>query len=224
MLWRRDWSLALRAQPWWSLIALIVLAAPWFLAVGARNPEFPHFFFIVQHVQRYMSREGFDRYEPPWFYRAGADPWDCCRGRRCCRARCGRPGDAARGAERGTALLLVWAAFVLVFFSLSQSKLIPYIVPLIPALAPLCARSIAGMARAALGAPSGSRSRSSLLCSDCSYCSCGCCLWLRHGSRKPPGAAFWASPARSCCSRSVRRWARNGRGKGACSRPVRRPG
>jgi Aminoarabinose transferase C-terminal domain len=32
-----------------------------------------------------------------------------------------------------------------VFFSLSQSKLIPYILPLIPALAPLCARSVAGM-------------------------------------------------------------------------------
>ena len=68
MLWTRDWLLALRAQPWWSLVALVVLASPWFLAVGARNPEFPHFFFIVQHVQRYLSRAGFDRYEPPWFY------------------------------------------------------------------------------------------------------------------------------------------------------------
>jgi 4-amino-4-deoxy-L-arabinose transferase-like glycosyltransferase len=145
MLWRRDWSLALRAQPWWSLVALIVLAAPWFLAVGARNPEFPHFFFIVQHVQRYLSREGFDRYEPPWFYLPvlilGLLPWTAVLPRALRQA-----WDAARGAERGTALLLVWAAFVLVFFSLSQSKLIPYILPLIPALAPLCARSIAGMA------------------------------------------------------------------------------
>jgi 4-amino-4-deoxy-L-arabinose transferase-like glycosyltransferase len=145
MLWTRDWSLALRAQPWWSLVALVVLASPWFLAVGARNPEFPHFFFIVQHVQRYLSRAGFDRYEPPWFYVPvlilGLLPWTALLPRALRQA-----WDAARGGERGTALLLVWAAFVFVFFSLSQSKLIPYVLPLIPALAPLCARSVAGMA------------------------------------------------------------------------------
>jgi 4-amino-4-deoxy-L-arabinose transferase-like glycosyltransferase len=144
VLWQRDWSLVWRAQPWWTVIALGLLGAPWFLAVSARNPEFSHFFFIVQHFQRYLSRAGFDRYEPPWFYipvlALGLLPWTSMLPRALRQA-----WDAARGGERGTALLLLWAAFVFVFFSLSQSKLIPYIVPMIPALAPLCARSLAGM-------------------------------------------------------------------------------
>src|ERR1022692_3097108 len=71
LLWMRDWTLPLRAQPWWSVIALAVLAAPWFLAVSWRNPEFAHFFFIVQHFQRYLSSAGFDRNEPLWFFVPG---------------------------------------------------------------------------------------------------------------------------------------------------------
>src|ERR1700683_3918674 len=54
MLIYRDWRLPLRAQPWWTLAALLVLAAPWFVLVSLRNPEFPHFFFIFEHFQRYL--------------------------------------------------------------------------------------------------------------------------------------------------------------------------
>ena len=68
MLMHRDWRLLLRAQPWWTLAALLLLAAPWFVLVSARNPEFAHFFFILQHFQRYLSRAGFDRYQPAWFF------------------------------------------------------------------------------------------------------------------------------------------------------------
>jgi 4-amino-4-deoxy-L-arabinose transferase-like glycosyltransferase len=147
LLWRRDWSLPLRAQPWWTAIALAVLAAPWFVVVSQRNPEFAHFFFIVQHFQRYLSRAGFDRYQPVWFFlwvlALGLLPWTTLL-----------PGAlrqawrGARAGERGTAMLLVWALFVFAFFSLSQSKLIPYILPLMPALALLTGRSLATMSAA----------------------------------------------------------------------------
>jgi len=50
---------------------------------------------------------------------------------------------AARAGERASSLLLIWAAFVLVFFSLSQSKLAPYIVPMLPPLSLLTGRAIA---------------------------------------------------------------------------------
>jgi 4-amino-4-deoxy-L-arabinose transferase-like glycosyltransferase len=142
MLWRWDWRLPLRARPWWSLLVLIVLAAPWFLAVSARNPEFAHFFFIVQHFQRYLSSASFDRYQPAWFFipvlLLGFLPWTTLL-----------PGallqgwrDARTGAH-GAALLLVWTVFVFAFFSVSQSKLIPYILPLLPSLALLAARRAA---------------------------------------------------------------------------------
>jgi 4-amino-4-deoxy-L-arabinose transferase-like glycosyltransferase len=147
IVWMRDWSLTWRAQPWWSVLALAVLAAPWFLLVSIRNPEFAHFFFIVQHFQRFVSRAGFDRYEPGWFFvpvlAVGLLPWTTFLPR----ALCGAFGAARRG-ERGTALLVVWALFVFVFFSVSQSKLIPYILPLMPALALLSGRSLAAMSAA----------------------------------------------------------------------------
>lgn len=144
LLWWRDWSLPWRAQPWWTVIALTVLAAPWFVAVSVRNPEFGHFFFIVQHFQRYLNRAGFDRYQPVWFFlwvlALGFLPWTTLL-----------PGAlrqawrGARAGEPGTAMLLVWAIFVFAFFSFSQSKLMPYIVPMLPALAILTGRSLAAM-------------------------------------------------------------------------------
>ena len=144
MLIHRDWWLPLRAQPWWTLAALLVLAAPWFVLVSARNPEFAHFFFIFEHFQRYLSRAEFDRYQPVWFFlpvlALGLLPWTTLLPGALRRAI-----SAARSGERATSLLLLWAAFVLVFFSMSQSKLTPYIVPMLPALSLLLGRAIAGL-------------------------------------------------------------------------------
>jgi 4-amino-4-deoxy-L-arabinose transferase-like glycosyltransferase len=144
MLIYRDWRLPLRAQPWWTLAALLVLAAPWFVLVSARNPEFAHFFFIFQHFQRYLSSAQFDRYQPVWFFlpvlALGFLPWTTLLP-----GALGRALRAARAGERATALLVIWAGFVLLFFSLSQSKLTPYIVPMLPALSLLSGRSIADL-------------------------------------------------------------------------------
>jgi 4-amino-4-deoxy-L-arabinose transferase-like glycosyltransferase len=140
----RDWRLPLRAQPWWTVAALLLLAAPWFLLVSARNPEFAHFFFIFQHFQRYLSSAQFDRYQPVWFFlpvlALGFLPWTTLLPQAL-----GSAWRAARAGERASSLLLIWAAFVLVFFSLSQSKLTPYIVPMLPALSLLTGRAIAAL-------------------------------------------------------------------------------
>jgi 4-amino-4-deoxy-L-arabinose transferase-like glycosyltransferase len=145
MLIHRDWRLLLRAQPWWTLAALLLLTAPWFVLVSMRNPEFAHFFFIFEHFQRYLSRAEFDRYQPLWFFlpilALGLLPWSTLLPRALRQA-----WRAARSGERATSLLLIWAGFVLVFFSLSQSKLAPYIVPMLPAVSLLIGRAIAGLA------------------------------------------------------------------------------
>jgi 4-amino-4-deoxy-L-arabinose transferase-like glycosyltransferase len=144
-----DWALVLRARPWWSLLVLVMLAAPWFLVVSARNPEFAHFFFIVQHFQRYLSTAGFDRYQPAWFFvpvlLLGLLPWTTLL-----------PGALLQGwrdlraGRHAAALLLAWALFVFGFFSASQSKLIPYVLPALPALALLAARRVAATSAARL--------------------------------------------------------------------------
>jgi len=136
MLAYRDWRLLLSARPWWTLVCLAVLAAPWFVLVSLRNPGFAHFFFIFEHFQRYLNRAGFDRYQPDWFFIlvliAGLIPWIALLPRTLIGAT-----RAALAGERSTGMLLIWAAFVFVFFSLSQSKLIPYVLPVVPALSPL---------------------------------------------------------------------------------------
>lgn len=139
LLWR-DWGLLWRARPWWSLAALALLGAPWFIVVTQRNPEFAHFFFIHEHFERYLTRVH-QRYEPDWFFLpvllVGFLPFVTLL-----------PGAvasawrAARGGDRAAGLLLAWAGFIFGFFSLSQSKLIPYVLPAWPALALLVARAL----------------------------------------------------------------------------------
>ncbi len=141
LLWMRDWRLPLRARPWWTLGALALLAAPWFVLVSQRNPEFPHFFFIHEHLQRYLTRIH-ERYQPAWFFipvlLLGFLPWTTLLPRAVRAAW----QEAGRG-ERASAMLLCWAAVVFGFFSASQSKLVPYILPMFPALAMLTARTLA---------------------------------------------------------------------------------
>ena len=125
-LWRHlRWSLGL------PLFAVVVL--PWFVAVSLRNPDFARFFFIHEHLERYLTpvhrREGSLGYFVPYLL-VGALPWTAAL-----------PWLLrARRADFASSLLVTWVGFVLVFFSLSDSKLPSYILPVFPALALLAAR------------------------------------------------------------------------------------
>src|SRR5262249_35386336 len=58
----------LRALLDWRAIALFVaVASPWFVLVSIRNPEFPHFFFVEQNVDRF-ARGTVGHPEGPLFY------------------------------------------------------------------------------------------------------------------------------------------------------------
>lgn len=138
LLVSRDWKLLLRSQPWWSLIALLVLAGPWLLEVSQTNPEFAHFFFVHEHFQRFLTRVH-DRYQSDAFFipilLVGFLPWTPLL-----------PALAAdawrswRAKDRVVQVLTLWTVFIFLFFSFSQSKLAPYILPIFPALALLAGR------------------------------------------------------------------------------------
>ncbi len=123
-----------------SLPALVLFAAvalPWFAAMQWRHPGFLHDFFIVQHFQRFAAG-GFNNVQPPWFYPllllvafAPWLPWLW----RAARAADPGPGDALSLRL----LMLLWAALIVVFFSLPRSKLIGYVLPAVPPLAALAA-------------------------------------------------------------------------------------
>jgi 4-amino-4-deoxy-L-arabinose transferase-like glycosyltransferase len=207
----RDWRLVWRAQPGWTLLALAVLAAPWLWLASQRNPEFAHFFFVVQHFERYLSQRGFDRYQPAWFFvpvlLAGMLPWMTLV-----------PGtlrdgwNAARNGDRASALLLIWAGFIFFFFSVSQSKLIPYIVPMFPALSLLMARFITQLPRQRLALH-----LRTLLILAAAVVATLLILWVT-----PMGASLVAQATPSSISGFVLAFALLGLGAGTGARLVRR--
>lgn len=141
LLWlmlRGQWR-TLRAMLWLPGIALMLaVCAPWFVAMQLRYPEFLHYFFVVQHVQRFAGG-GFNNVQPAWFFPAvlavatlPAAPW-VLKG---WRGALWRPAPGPSGLHW---LLLCWFAVILVFFSIPASKLVGYILPALPPLAGLIA-------------------------------------------------------------------------------------
>lgn len=137
----RDWALWRRLHIASGALLFLAISAPWFVLISLRNPEFPQFFFIHEHLQRYTSgihRRG----APVWFFvpqlLAGWLPWLGLL-----------PGMAwVVAADRRTPgfkptwLLATWALVIFGFFSLSNSKLPGYILPVFPALAVLGALAL----------------------------------------------------------------------------------
>ncbi len=145
LLLRREWSLVWRARPWWTLAALAVFAGPWLWLVEQRNPGFAQFFFVHEQFTRFLTRVH-QRYEPDWFFipvlLVGFMPWTPLLP-----AIIRRGWRDIRGGDRNALLLSIWVAFCFLFFSLSQSKLVPYILPLFPALSLLAGRALGVLER-----------------------------------------------------------------------------
>jgi 4-amino-4-deoxy-L-arabinose transferase-like glycosyltransferase len=145
ILLKRDWRLIGDIRPIGGPVVFLLIAAPWFVAVSLRNPEFAHFFFIQEHFQRFTT-EVHQRAAPAWFFlpvlALGLAPlllpaamgwWRGLRSP-------APPFDAAFW-------LALWALVVLAFFSASSSKLPAYILPMFPALALLAGRYLAAADR-----------------------------------------------------------------------------
>ena len=117
-------------------IVFLVLAVPWFLAVERRHPGFLDFFFIREHFQRFATRAA-KRTGPVYYFvpvlLLGFLPGIAffLRGFR----------KALRGTDPAF-FFFVWFTVVFVFFSVSGSKLPPYLFPAIPAAAVLAARGL----------------------------------------------------------------------------------
>jgi 4-amino-4-deoxy-L-arabinose transferase-like glycosyltransferase len=120
-----------------SPIGMLVFAAvafPWLILVQRENPDFFRFFFIQEHLLRYTTKIH-HRYQPFYFYIpiliAGMLPWIAWL------------PEAVKGARDGyiffkkgeKSILLTWILLIFIFFSLSSSKLIPYLTPIFPPLA-----------------------------------------------------------------------------------------
>ncbi len=114
----------------------LALTAPWFVLVARANPEFLRFFFIHEHLDRFLgdshNRTGEWWYFVPWFV-LGIMPWLLVW--MVTLPRSWRDAAVAANGFAWARFCIVWAAFIFVFFSMSGSKLPSYILPMFPALA-----------------------------------------------------------------------------------------
>jgi 4-amino-4-deoxy-L-arabinose transferase-like glycosyltransferase len=134
--WRRlgDWF---RPGP---ILALAILAGPWYVLCTIRNGnEFLSVFFVQQHFQRFTS-EGLQHVQPVWFYvpvfllllypwfPVLAIPWG---------------GLSVWLRDRRALVLGATVIFGFVFFSISINKLPGYLLPLLPLACVLIAFKLA---------------------------------------------------------------------------------
>lgn len=143
----RRWS-DLKNMGWlWGLPLFIAVAAPWYLAIAARHPEFNNAFWFEQNFARFTGAiKKVDHVEGPLYLFQYLPlvifPWSVfglpallaiCKGL--------WPSRAAKYSQgqRAGVFLVGTVAFVTLFFSASQSKLITYILPVVPPLAILVA-------------------------------------------------------------------------------------
>lgn len=148
-LWQRDWGLWRKLHIFKGIVLYLLITAPWFIAVSVTNPEFAQFFFIHEHFDRYTSdvhsREGPVYYFIPYLL-LGVCPWLLTSLRAIV-----LPGFKWRPDNAGQfdAQRFMWTfiAVTFCFFSLGQSKLPGYILPILPVIAILAGGQIESRGR-----------------------------------------------------------------------------
>jgi 4-amino-4-deoxy-L-arabinose transferase-like glycosyltransferase len=119
-----------------GVLLFLLIVLPWHILVQLRNPEFFQFYFIDQQFLRYSTLIA-QRYQPNWFFIpifiAGFLPWICFLPQAILSH---FPRNWQQFKEKNNYIfLLLWVGIIFLFFSFSHSKLIPYILPIFPALA-----------------------------------------------------------------------------------------
>ncbi len=140
---RSQWRLLKHLYLPSCLFLFLLIATPWHLLAELRHPGFFHFYFIEQHILRYTD-SSVGHYEPIWFFIPylviGFIPWILFLPQA---IRLSILSYWKKQSSNDTALFfLLWASIIFLFFSFSKSKLIPYILPVFPALSVLTARYV----------------------------------------------------------------------------------
>ena len=143
IVWRRQWRLIPLLFRFEALLVFALIALPWFILMQIRYPGFFDCFIIYHHFQRFAAA-GFNNQEPFWFYVPATLllmlPWSLWL----IRALIDRWRNPAtvppkprlfESTDSLRSLMLIWLLVILLFFSIPKSKLIGYILPILPPLA-----------------------------------------------------------------------------------------
>jgi 4-amino-4-deoxy-L-arabinose transferase-like glycosyltransferase len=146
LLWgilTKRWRDAFRCLHPIAIVAFCATAPPWYILCAHRNPDFLRVFIIEHNFRRYLTPE-FQHIQPFWFYipvfLVAIFPWIVLT---VPAARSIYNQFRERSSQPAFELLLFsWLVFVLLFFSLSHSKLPGYILPAVPPAALLLSEQL----------------------------------------------------------------------------------
>ena len=137
-----------------NLLVFLGVTLPWFVGLCLAHRDFLHYGLVEESFKRFTTAKRFHRSEPFYFYlliTAGLFfPWSLLLPE--ASVATWRERWARNSADR---LCLLWSVLVIVFFSLSQSKLPGYILSVTVA----CGILVARLFDAAWGAPDGRAAR-----------------------------------------------------------------
>lgn len=142
LLWTRQFKKVL-FLPWFSGLALFaVIALPWFVVAQRAYPDLLGYIFGTQQFQRYTAKT-FNNPQPWWFYLLSIAlllfPWVFFALQQLRKPRPPAAGQTPLISNAWWSLCWIWVGAIFAFFSIPNSKLVGYILPVMPAVALLAA-------------------------------------------------------------------------------------
>ena len=140
LLWaliNKRWDALKLAFTPWGILLFLILAAPWHILAAIRNPNFFDFYFIHEQILRFLTSVH-NRSQPFWFFAPiivlGLFPWIAFLPQAIKETYINLKNKKSPEFLTSS-YLAIWIVFIFGFFSISNSKLIPYIVPIFPPMA-----------------------------------------------------------------------------------------
>jgi len=132
LLVTRTLTRRLVAQGVLVVVVAVLVALPWYVAMNTRAPGYLGYYFLNRHVLGFVTDSQRHGGQAWWYYvpflLAGGLPWIVYVRR-------------STLSDASGKLLWIWLAATLVLLSLSNSKAVTYILPVMPAIAILASRS-----------------------------------------------------------------------------------
>ncbi|MBR9728825.1 lipid IV(A) 4-amino-4-deoxy-L-arabinosyltransferase [Shewanella intestini] len=137
MIWQKQLKDILK-WGWWVMLVALIVTLPWALAIHAAEPDFWHYFFWIEHIQRFAAEDA-QHASPFWYYMPflllGTIPWLFV-------VPSALKHLSGQWDSRLIRYAILWAVIPFVFFSIAKGKLATYILPCMAPIAIILAQGI----------------------------------------------------------------------------------
>lgn len=128
LIWIGQWQKILQLVSPVGILIFLIVVCPWLILAQKENTDFLWFFFVREHFLRFTTKMH-GKSQPVYYYLpiivAGTVPWSVYL----IKAWSNKTFKDYFFKSDENKLLIVWFLFILLFYSVSSSKLIPYIAP-----------------------------------------------------------------------------------------------